>query len=220
MLDECHYFLGGPLGRRLLDFELDGYTLVTYRPSQLPVDVVKSIDVVAVTRLAEHEEVDVLRELLDDKSDHSVDSHDWYEQLANLGITEAALLPPTEEADGKLRRFVVAPRLTAHVRHRTKYYDIPVSKEHEFVFTIDGQCVGESAATLRDLAAAASRVTPTVLINHSRHHDFSRWIATLFCDHDLANDVRKLESALKNDGSVDGFISGLSVTVEKRYESS
>lgn len=220
MLDECHYFLGGTLSKQLLDFQLDGYTLVTYRPSHLPSDVLKAIDVVAVTRLAEHEEVDVLRELLDDKSDHHIDSHNWYEELANLGITEAALLPPTEETDGQLRRFVVAPRLTNHVRHRTKYYDIPVSKEHEFVFTANGQPVGESAATLRDLVNSARRVSPKVLINHCRHHDFSRWIATLFCDHDLANDVRRLESTLKNQGTVDGFIDGLCTTVEKRYESS
>lgn len=220
MLDECHYFLGGSLGQRLLDFELDGYTLVTYRPSQLPVDVLKAVDVVAVTRLAEHEEVDVLRDLLDEKSGHYMDTHDWYEELANLGITEAALLPPTEETRGKLRRFVVAPRLTAHVRHRTKYYDIPVSKAHEFVFTSDGQPVGESAATLRELASAAKRVAPKVLTNHSRHHDFSRWIASLFCDHDLANDIRKLESGLEHDGNADAFLSGLCETVERRYESS
>ncbi len=220
MLDECHYFLGGSLGQRLLDFELDGYTLVTYRPSQLPVDVLKAVNVVAVTRLAEHEEVDVLRDLLDEKSDRYVDSHDWYEELANLGITEAALLPPTEETCGKLRRFVVAPRLTAHVRHRTKYYDIPVSKSHEFVFTSDGQPVGESAATLRELASAAKRVAPKVLTNHCRHHDFSRWIASLFYDHDLANDIRKVESALRHDGNVEAFLSSLCETVERRYESS
>lgn len=220
MLDECHYFLNGGLGKQLLDFHLDGYTLVTYRPSQLPLEVLRSIDVVAVTRLAEHEEVDALRELLDEQSDHDVDSHDWHEQLANLSITEAALLPPTEETKGKLRRFVVAPRLTAHVRHRTKYYQIPVSEEHVFVFTSDGQRVGETAATLRELAESAKQVPADVLINHSRHHDFSRWMATLFCDHDLANDVRKLESALKHGGCVDEFTNGLCETVERRYEGS
>jgi hydroxymethylpyrimidine pyrophosphatase-like HAD family hydrolase len=219
MLDECHYFLGDSLGQRLLDFELDGYTLVTYHPSQLPDDVLKSLDVVAVTRLAEHAEVDVLRRLVDEKSDHFIDSHDWYEQLAHLGITEAALLPPTEETEGKLRRFVVAPRLTAHVRHRTKYYDIPISKDYEFVFTSDGQRVGETAATLRELAVAAERVSPKALSNHCCHHDFSRWVATIFCDHDLANEVRQLESVLKKGGAVEGFIAGLRDTVEKRYES-
>ncbi len=219
MLDECHYFLGGALGRRLLDFELDGYILVTYRPSHLPIEVLKEIDVIAVTRLAEQDEVDVLRDLLDQKSDHYVDSHDWYEQLASLNISEAALLPPTEETNGQLRRFIVAPRLTAHVRHRTKYYEIPVSKEEEFVFTNQGEAVGHSAATLQDLAVAAKHVSPDVLLGHCCHHDFSRWIATVFGDHSLANDIRQLETELKADGLVERFMNRFSETVEKRYES-
>src|SRR5690606_7035602 len=135
------------------------------------------------------------------------------------GITEAALLPPTEEADGKLRRFVVAPRLATHVRHRSKYFDVPVSKAHEFVFTDHGTPVGNSAATLRDLAAAVERVDASILSDHSRHHDFSRWIATLFCDHSLANEVRQLEAALKNGGTVEAFHDSLRQAVEKRYDS-
>jgi len=219
-LDECHYFLSGSLGKQMLDFQLDGYTLVTFRPSQLASEILGAIDVVAVTRLAEHAEVDVLRDLLEDKSEEYIDSHDWYEQLANLGITEAALLPPTKEAGGRLRRFSVAPRLTNHVRHRTKYFDVPVSKELKFVFTNNGHLIGASVATLRELAEVAKRVKVDVIVNHSRHHDFSRWIADVFCDRDLANDVRKLESTMKRDEDADGFIVGLCETVENRYESS
>ena len=216
LLDECHYFLTGFHDLHLLDSQLEGYTLVTYRPSQLPESVLKLVDVVVVTRLAEREEVDTLRDLLDDRVDMSVDSHDWYEQLANLGITEAALLPPTEEAAGRLRRFIVAPRLTTHVRHRTKYFDTPVAKGREFVFTRHGQPVGESAATLRELAT----VTARVLANHCQHHDFSRWIASLFCDHDLANEVRQLESKHKREASTEGFAAELCEIIERRYESS
>lgn len=218
LLDECHYFLGGSLGKKLLDFELDGYTLVTYRPSQLPAEVLKSVGVVIVTRLVEDREVDTLRRLLDDRNDSYIDSASWQQQLANLEIAEAALLPPTEEAQGKLRRFIVAPRLTTHVRHRTKYLDTPVSKEHEFVFTDNGHAVGVSAALLRDLPSAAQRVSPNVLSNHSRHHDLSRWIANLFCDPDLANDVRKIELALNSGGSVGSFVTSLNEAIENRYE--
>jgi hydroxymethylpyrimidine pyrophosphatase-like HAD family hydrolase len=220
LLDECHYFLGHSHGKHLLDSQLDGYTLVTYRPSQLPASVLKLIEVVAVTRLAERQEVDVLRDLLDETADTYIDSHDWYEQLANLGITEAALLPPTEEAAGRLRRFIVAPRLTTHVRHRTKYFDIPVAKGQEFVFTEDGHPIGAAAATLRDLANTVGQVSSRVLANHCRHHDFSRWIAILFCDHELANEVRQLELKYKRDGSGEGFAAGLCATIERRYESS
>ncbi|MEO8409839.1 MAG: HAD hydrolase family protein [Propionivibrio sp.] len=218
MLDECHYFLDGAYDRQLLDVELEGYTLVTYRPSELPASVLKLISVVLVTRLAERAEVDVLRSLLDASAAASIDSYGWYGQLANLGITEAALLPPTAEAQGKLRCFVVAPRLTTHVRHRSKYFDIPVVKGREFVFTRVGQAVGESAATLRDLATAAGRVAPEVLAGHSRQHDFSRWIANLFRDYDLAHDVRRLELKQNGDRSTDAFLDDLSAVIEKRYE--
>jgi hypothetical protein len=45
----------------------------------------------------------------------------------DLGANEAALLPGAEEAHGRVRRFQIAPRLTSHVRHRTKYLDMPSS---------------------------------------------------------------------------------------------
>lgn len=220
LLDECHYFLAGSHDKRLLDSQLDSYTLVTYRPSQLSESVLKLVDVVAVTRLAEREEVDVLRNLLDDTEHSTTDTHAWYEQLANLGITEAALLPPTQEAEGKLRRFIVAPRLTTHVRHRTKYFDVPVPKDREFIITDNGDAVGETAATLRELASAAGRVAPNVLAKHNWRHDFSRWISGLFCDHDLANDVRQLESEHKRNGSAEDFATSLAETIERRYQSS
>ncbi|MCD0459523.1 HAD hydrolase family protein [Roseiconus lacunae] len=218
MLDECHYFFREPSEQQLLDSELAGYTLVTYRPSQMQSDVLAKIDVVAVTRLAEHLEVDVLRELLDNKGGSAIDSHDWYERLANLGINEAALLPPSKEADGRLRKFVVAPRLTAHVRHRTKYFDVPVSEAHRFVFTRNGQATGTSAGTLRELVDTAKSVPSEIISRHSRHHDFSRWIATLFCDYGLANEIRRIETDVKNGGTVEQFLNELCQIVEQRYE--
>jgi len=45
-------------------------------------------------------------------------------------VNEAALLPGPEESHGEIRRFRLAPRLTAHVRHQAKYLDMPVSEEH------------------------------------------------------------------------------------------
>ncbi len=217
LLDECHYFLGHSQGKHLLDAELDGYTLVTYRPSQLPASVLKLIDVVAVTRLAEREEVDALRNLLNNTPDAQIDAGDWHEQLGNLGISEAALLPPTIEAEGQLRRFTVAPRLTTHVRHRTKYFDTPVANGCEFIFTNRGQSVGAAATTLRQLPAVMKRVAPGVLANHAQHHDFSRWIAGLFCDRELANEVRKLESEHKQRQSTGDFADELAELIEKRY---
>lgn len=213
LLDECHYFLNWPGHEKLLDPELDSYTLVTYRPSQLVKSVMRSVDVVAVTRLAERSEVDAILRLVGDDSDRS----DWYESLANLGITEAALLPPTEEARGELRRFCVAPRLTPHVRHRTKYFDIPVAEESAFRFTDDGRPLDETAATLRELSESVSRVSTRVVEAHLRRHDFSNWIANLFGDHELADAVRKLESEHRTTGTPEDFSEELSATIEQRY---
>jgi hypothetical protein len=41
--------------------------------------------------------------------------------FCDLATNEAALLPGAGESQGKVRRFQLAPRLTAHVRHQAKY---------------------------------------------------------------------------------------------------
>jgi hypothetical protein len=144
--------------------------------------------------------------------------NDWYEPLANLDITEAALLPPTEEVGGDVRRFRVAPRLTRHVRHPTKYFDIPVAAGNAFVFTDNGRPAGESATTLRELAESVNRLASHVVEGHLRRHDFSRWIANLLGDSELANTVRELESQHRADGTVEHFGSELASAIGERYE--
>jgi hypothetical protein len=213
-LDECHYFLNWPNVERVLDPELGSYTLVTYRPSQLPENLMRSMDILAATRLSERKEVDALRRLVGADASQG----DWYEPLANLAITEAALLPPTEEARGELRRFHVAPRLTQHVRHRTKYYDVPVAAGNAFVFTDNGRPFGEPAATLRELAGSVQRLALNVIEGHVRRHDFSTWISNMFGDKALANTVRELESQHRANGTVETFRNELAAAIGGRYE--
>jgi hydroxymethylpyrimidine pyrophosphatase-like HAD family hydrolase len=217
LLDECHYFLGHSQGKHLLDSQLDGYTLVTYRPALLPASVFKLVEVVAVTKLTEPSDVDVLRQQLRGNEDMYRESRTWHEQLANLGIKEAALLPPTVEAEGKLRRFTVAPRLTSHVRHRTKYFNIAVASGREFVFTSGGRAIGKSAATLRELVTAAKSVPPAVLANHNQRHDISNWIAVMFCDHEVASIVHKLELAHHTPQTATDFVDKLAAVIESKY---
>jgi hypothetical protein len=214
LLDECHYYLNRPDHERLLDPELDSYTLVTYRPSQLAQNIIRSVDVVIVTRLAERNEVESIRRLVGADMTQS----DWYEALAHLGITEAALLPPTEEAHGDVRRFCVAPRLTQHVRHRTKYFDMPVAAGSVFVFTDKGRPLGQSASTLRELAERVKRLASPVVEGHLRRHDFSKWIANLFGDIELADTVRALESRHRGNRTVENFGNELAAAIDERYE--
>jgi len=176
--------------------------------------VSKVIDIVAVTRLAEKGEVDAVARLADD----SVDPTQWYEPLANLAINEAALLPPTVEANGSLRRFRVAPRLTHHVRHCTKYLDSPVSADRVFVFSEDGTPNGCRAATLCELATGINHSGLNAVRGHLRRHDFSRWIGHVFGDIEMAGIVHNLESRHKSDDSPTGFGDDLTDVIAKRYE--
>ncbi len=181
LLDECHYFLNDSLGEMILDPEMGSYILVTYQPSKLPPKVLQAIGAVVATRIVEKDEIDVLRRVVSPEP-----SGDWYELLGNLQMTEAVLLPPTEETQGFPRRFSVAPRLTLHVRHRTKYSQRTVNQEQAFVYTDMGRPIGVFAASLSELAESAERVEEKVVNGHLQRHDFSRWIITVFDDHKLA----------------------------------
>jgi hypothetical protein len=59
---------------------------------------------------------------------------EWGQLLGNLVIGEAVALPITEEAEGDVRRIRLAPRLTPHVRHLSKYIDIPIPESRAFLF--------------------------------------------------------------------------------------
>ncbi len=214
LLDESHYFLNGADGVKLLDLDLGAYTLVTWRPSELETAVCNSIDIVVVTRLAEKGEVDAIARLNGD----AIDPSQWYEPLANLNVDEAALLPPTIEVSGKIRRFRVAPRLTQHIRHCTKYLDRPVALDKVFVFSENGNPIGRTSATLCELIDCIAEIPWHVIQGHLRSHDFSRWIGHLFGDLQLSSHVRKLELRDYSATSNTEFHSDLARLVEERYE--
>ena len=61
ILDEGHYFLHDAVDRGLLDLDFNGYTVVTYWPSQLPPELVAATEVILVTRESNLEEIEALR---------------------------------------------------------------------------------------------------------------------------------------------------------------
>jgi hypothetical protein len=143
---------------------------------------------------------------------------DWTATLAGLADGEAVLLPSAEGAPGKLQRFSLRPRLTAHVRHRSKYLDVPIGSGHEFVFTAaDGRPVGTPSRTLQEFVSSLGSVSSGVLDGHARRGDFSRWIAEVFHDHPLASDVRKVEQRYRL-GYVESLQGELVKALRERYE--
>ena len=187
VVDEAHYFLHEPNIKQLLDMELGAYTIVTYRPSDLQSDLLAAIDIVVAKRLTNLHEVQTLLAMAKHKRvDPRAPSI-----LSELSADEA--VAAAREAEGQLRRFTLLPRLTSHVRHRAKYFDFEVVPGQAFVFTEHGKPVGCPARSLKQLATLLQGHPPTLVGEHARRGDFSRWIGNVFYDDRLASDIRKIE---------------------------
>jgi hypothetical protein len=86
----------------------------------------------------------------------------------------------------------MAVRLTAHVRHRTKYLDMPVLGDRAFVFRY-GERIGPRARSLKEFIDALAVLPPEPIEGHLRRHDFSRWLSDVFQDHGLGARVHAIE---------------------------
>jgi hypothetical protein len=213
VIDEAHYFLREPNVKQLLDFDLNAYTLVTYRPSDLHPDLRKGIEAVIVKRSTHPAEVQTLLTMVGNKGVEQ----EWTTTLGALADDEAVLLPGIEEAEGKLRRFKLLPRLTPHVRHKTKYLDVQLGAGQEFVFTDAGRAIGSPARSLKQFVLLLPNTPTTSLDGHVRRGDFSRWIADVFHDHRLASDVRKIEQRYRL-GHLDDVRQLLARLIQDRYK--
>jgi hypothetical protein len=184
LLDEAHYFLHAPGAEHLLDFDLNGYLVVTYCASRLPKPLIDASEVIIVTCESNPDEIRALRSRCARCS--GADAGAW-DTLRELGYGEAIALPVTEEAGGELRRFTLGNRLTPHVRHRQKYVDVPVSEARAFVFGSGGR-----ARTLREFTDVVARSGHSIS-PYLQRNDFSRWVADVFGDYALADDLRGIE---------------------------
>jgi hypothetical protein len=132
-------------------------------------------------------------------------------------VGEAVVLPITEEVGGEALRIRLAPRLTPHVRHLSKYIDIPVSPRRVFVFTATGTGAGRQARTLREFVAVIEDASPELLDGYLRSNDFSRWVAEVFGDYPLARDIRRLEDEWRT-GAIPDIAARIGQAVRARYE--
>jgi hypothetical protein len=122
VVDEAHYFLHQPdLGQRV-DFELAAYVLITYRPSQLHPELLRAVESIIVTPLTDAWEVRALTTLCGAQ----VMEAEWGNVLGGLGIDEAAVLPQEAGARRVPQPFTITERITLHVRHRAKYFEVPI----------------------------------------------------------------------------------------------
>jgi hydroxymethylpyrimidine pyrophosphatase-like HAD family hydrolase len=214
ILDEAHYFLHDALATELLDLDFNGYTVVTYWPSQLPPQLIAATEVILVTRESNPGEVEMLRAHCQGRK--HIDASIWT-VLRDLPINEAVALPGTEEAGTELRTFVVGERLTPHVRHRQKYVDVPVNDSHAFVFEAAGPGGGALAHTLREFVGLIEARDAPAADGYLRRGDFSRWIADVFGDHALSRDVHEYEERYAGGGAPDA-LERIAEAIRSRYD--
>jgi len=212
VIDEAHYFLNAPNVLQLLDFDLRAYTLVTYRPWDLHPEVRKAIDVVVTSRVTDPQSLDALLAM----SGGAAANPELKEVVKGLNLNEAAILPGPVTG-GKLLSFKLLPRLTPHVRHRVKYFDVSVGEGQGFVFTSNDRAVAPPVRTLREFVSALTSLPPAVLGGHANRGDFSRWISEVFRDHPLSSSVRKVEEQYRL-GHIPDLGGTLATLIRQRYD--
>ena len=213
VVDEAHYFLHEPDFRQRVDIELAGYMLVTHRVSNLPADLLKEVESIIVTQITDPHEVRALTAAYG----RSGEAAEAESLIKGLTIDEAVWLPHVDASDRKLQRFTVAGRLTPHVRHRSKYLEVPMLEQHAFVFTCNGRPFGSLARTLKEFVTTLARLPADSIEGHARRSDFSRWIADVFGDQPLAAEIRKIERQYRR-GLVTNLVESLIAPIRERYE--
>jgi hypothetical protein len=213
LLDEAHLFLAHGSHTRLIDPELAGYIVVTFRLSTLDPALRNPCDTVAlVTRENDPVELETLLELCGPQPDPAA----TMKVFGDLQLDEAALLPGAEESRGTIRRIRLAPRLTPHVRHRSKYLDMPVLAAHAFVFNGNGH-PGARARTLKEFVHLLGTVPMDRLDGHIRRHDFSRWVNDVFRDRPFAAHLAALEARVATD-EPRCVVEAIAQAIRARYE--
>ena len=215
LVDEAHYFLQAAASRQLLDLETNGYTIVTYCASRLPQELLAASEVMIATCESNPAEIDELFKRCAACQQVEGARQRWA-ALGHLSVGQAYLLPITEESGGELKMFSVGQRLTPHVRHRQKYVDVPVTESRAFQFAANGG-PPRRARTLRQFVEAIEGTSSATLAAYVQRGDFSRWIADVFGDNALAEELRseELRFATRVDSDVVPEIVG---AIRARYD--
>jgi len=211
-VDEAHYLIARKPAWAQDPASLRGLTLVTYRASTLTQTFKLPDDLVLlVTRETDAHEIASLRRACPAQAPPIAAA-----VFTDLLVNEAAILPGPEEAFDRVVRFRIAPRLTTHVRHRTKYLDMPVDEAQAFVFSDRMRPVAR-AQTLKEFVGFLLALPAGIVEGHLERLDFSRWIDGVFRDGTLAARIRTIESRHGTEPIAD-IVADIDQTIRARYE--
>jgi hypothetical protein len=106
--------------------------------------------------------------------------------------------------------------LTEHVRHRSKYLDMPVLDAHAFAFVSNGQ-PDARARTLKEFTGLLAEVPADRLAGYLKRHDFSNWIEGVFRDRPLATHLRAVEKRIDSEDPHE-VAEAIAQAIRARYE--
>ncbi|MGO9956252.1 MAG: HAD hydrolase family protein [Solirubrobacteraceae bacterium] len=191
VVDEAHEPFGR-MGSMLGVFNpaAKGYLLVTWRPEELSGEVPAALD--AVIALGSPRPSDHLVDLTAAVADMP------RAQIARLlhGPASRAVLAWRAHPHQAVS-FTPGLRSTPHLRHQHKYDQAGVEPARKFYFRTEADTnTGAIAANLSGLQDELVRCDPGVLRHHCPGHDFSRWVAAVFHDQQLATNLAAAEAQL------------------------
>jgi hypothetical protein len=214
VVDEAHYWLrASGVAEASVVVGDGGLCLATYRGSELRPSLSEQLTVFLLARTTEPRELAYLRGALGRAP-----------ELAEHVVAALPVLPRGEfivvqpNAAGRLTAATIQapPRQTPHVRHRSKYADTPVAGEHRFLFRDAGGRVVAEARSLQEFAERLWELPAEVFQHHAARGDFSRWVADVFSDRALAQQIRKTEGRFHR-GEVGDPARAIRELIESRY---
>lgn len=192
-----------------------GFSLISFRPSQVSMKLLDQLNHLLLTRMGWQEEIETLRPWLG----RYEMGQKVLDQLPTLPVGQAFLCTgsaPLELAGmAPVIRFRVSGRATPHVRHLHKYLRAPLPAQRRFYFTGPQGGTVASAANLLEFREQISRVPVTSLRLHLERGDFARWLEDVLHDQELARRVRGV-GAHQLEG--EALRQALAETVGERYD--
>ncbi|HXG52437.1 MAG TPA: HAD hydrolase family protein [candidate division Zixibacteria bacterium] len=187
LIDEAHYFFADGGCSRQLSSRTGNFILATYRPSQLSDEVYAGVGAHAVTGSKIEDERYFLTKVLQACAPREIDA-----RAALAAVTPGRVGLLLQDADGpRWQVFQPADRVTVHAHHGRKYADTRLPDEKAFRFLYNDEPL--VAHNMLEFYKAIQKASPASLRHHLLAGDFSRWIAGVLGDEQLAHGLRKLE---------------------------
>jgi hypothetical protein len=188
VIDEAHHFFQAQSPcLKYLCSPTGSFCLVTYRPSLVAGEAYGAIGAHILTSTKVEEERYFVTKILQAHNHLHIPAHT---ALETLELPRRGLLL-TNSAEPGWQVFTPMERLTSHAHHSRKYTDTQLPNEKAFYFKAGGEpCMGHN---MIEFYQAIKSVPLESLRHHLLAGDFSRWVAEVIGDQQLAAGLRKLE---------------------------